>query len=146
MTDHDLKVQDTVRGLSQFEPRVSMVSYRVADIERSLRFYVGVLGMTERARFPGYGADERELVLDYPRSRGASVMLMWNVTRSQPYNVGDAYNRFTITVKDAHAALKHLVQHETPVAVPVSEANGVLWAVVKDPDGYMIELLEPLRT
>jgi len=61
------------------------------------------------------------------------------------YKAGDGYNRFTIMVSDAKAALKHLVEHDAPVVVPVMEANGVLFAVVKDPDGYMIELLQMLR-
>jgi len=79
---------DKPRGLLPFEPRVSMISYRVADIERSLGFYVGVLGMTELARFPGLGADEHELVLQYPGGQGAVVMLMWNAARSQPLQSG----------------------------------------------------------
>lgn len=131
-----------LRGLLPFEPRVGMVSYRVADIERSLGFYVDVLGMTERARFQGVGPDERELVLTYPGTRGAWVMLMWNVTRSQPYSRGDGYSRFTITVRDVTAALNYLVVHDVPVVVPETDANDVRYAVVRDPDGYMIELLQ----
>ena len=129
-------------GLLRLRPAVAMVSYRVADIERSLRFYVGVLGMTERARFPGFGPDERELVLEYGGARGAVLMLMWNVTRTLPYNPGDGYSRFTILVDDVHAAFRHMVDHGTPVVLPVAEANGSRFAVVRDPDGYMIELLQ----
>ena len=129
-------------GLLPFEPRVGMVSYHVADIQRSLDFYVGVLGMTERGRFPGVGPDEHELVLSYPGSAGAWVMLMWNSKRSDPYKKGDGYSRFTIVVSDANAAMSYLQQRDVPVLVPVSAANNVLWAVVKDPDGYMIELLQ----
>lgn len=133
-------------GLLALEPRVGMVSYRVADIQRSLNFYVGVLGMTERARFPGLGPDERELVLGFPTTRGALVMLMWNVSRPRSYLVGEGYSRFTIMVRSADAAIKHLVTHGAPVVVPVSEANNCRYAVVTDPDGYRIELLQLLRT
>lgn len=119
-----------------------MVSYRVVDIDRALSFYVGLLGMTERARFPGLGPDERELVLSYPEADGAVLMLMWNEKRSTPYTVGDGYNRLTIMVDDVRAALEHLTAQEVPEVVPATKANGVLYAVVKDPDGYMVELLQ----
>lgn len=143
-TDQSAEGGET-RGLLPLQPRVSMISYRVADIERSLRFYVGVLGMTELARFPGFGPEEHELVLEYPGTHGAAVMLMWNSARSHPHAIGDGYNRFTITVRDARAALAHLVERAAPVVVPVTEANGCLFAVVQDPDGYMVELLQLLR-
>lgn len=128
--------------MTQFEPRIGMVSFRVADIERSLRFYIGTLGMTERMRIPGAGADEHELVLEYPGMPGAVLMLMWNTKRNQPYQLGDAYNRVTIVVNDARKALKHLTDVGTPVLIPVTAANGVLYAVITDPDGLMIELLQ----
>lgn len=137
---------DASSGLLPLEPSVGMVSYRVADIQRSLGFYVGMLGMTERARFPGLGPDERELVLGFPNTRGALVMLMWNVSRPRPYQIGEGYSRFTIMVRNADAAMKYLVEHGAPVILPVSEANNCRYGVVVDPDGYKIELLQLLRT
>jgi lactoylglutathione lyase len=126
----------------RLEPRIGMVSFRVADIERSLRFYVDALGMTERMRIPGWGPDEHELVLEYKGMPGAVVMLMWNSKRTEPYRRGDAYNRLTILVNDAHQALEHLHNLGTKVLMPVTAANGVSFAVIADPDGFMIELLQ----
>jgi lactoylglutathione lyase len=129
-------------AFTQLEPRVGMVSFRVADIERSLEFYVDALGMTERMRIPGWGPDEHELVLEYKGMPGAVVMLMWNSKRTEPYRVGDAYNRLTILVNDVHKALKHLQDLGTKVLMPVTATNGVSFAVIADPDGFMIELLQ----
>lgn len=129
-------------GLLPFAPLIGMVSYRVANIERALAFYVDVLGMRERMRLDGMGDGERELVLEFPGSPGAVVMLMWNDNFSRPYEVGTGYNRLTILVSDVRAALRHVVAHGAPVLIAVTEANGVHFAIVSDPDGYMIELLQ----
>jgi lactoylglutathione lyase len=129
-------------AFTRFEPRVGMVSFRVCDIDRSLRFYVDVLGMKERMRVPGLTPDEHELVLEYPGMPGAVVMLMWNSKRTERHQLGDAYNRLTLLVNDAESALKHLRDLGTKVLIPVTAANGVLYAVVTDPDGFMIELLQ----
>ena len=129
-------------NLQSFSPRVGMVSFRVLDIARSLRFYVDILGMEETMRLPGLGPDEFELVLSYPGRPGAAVMLMWNSARTEPYVRGDAYSRITLLVDDVRGALAHLTRQNVPVLMPVTRANGVQFAVVRDPDGFMIELLQ----
>jgi lactoylglutathione lyase len=129
-------------GLLPFSPLVGMVSYRVADIERSLSFYIDVLGMKERLRLPGFGEGEREIILEYPGMPGAVLMLMWNMHSSRGYEIGTGYNRLTIFVSDARGAVRHLVDHHVPVLIPVTETNGVHFAIVSDPDGYLIELLQ----
>lgn len=129
-------------AFARFAPRIGMVSFRVTDIARSLRFYVDTLGMVERIRVPGLTPDEHELVLEYPGTPGAAVMLMWNSKRTERYPLGDAYNRLTIVVDDVKTALKQLHDLGTKVLMPVTAANGVLFAVITDPDGLMIELLQ----
>jgi lactoylglutathione lyase len=146
MTDSASKTPATVDvkapGFMRFAPRLGMVSFRVADIERSLAFYAGVLGMREVLRLPGFGPDERELVLEYPGGHGAVLMLMWNVQRKQPYPIGEGYSRISILVDDTREALKYLAEHSIPVLIPPMDVNKVVFAVVTDPDGYMIELLQ----
>ena len=140
--DPSSRSSSTVSNLQSFSPRVGMVSFRVRDIERALRFYVDVLGMEETMRIPGLGPNEHELVLSYPGKSGAAVMLMWNSQRDEPYVRGDAYNRITLLVDDVRGALEHLTRHNVPVLMPVTSANGVQYAVVRDPEGFLIELLQ----
>ena len=132
----------TIENFNALKPRVLYVGYHVNDIERSLAFYVGALGMKEQLRLP-LGKGEHEVVLVFPESKSAGVILMWNTERKTPYLPGDAYSRFILSVSDIDAALQHLAKHGTTAALPVTDAGKFRYAMVKDPDGYLIELLQP---
>jgi catechol 2,3-dioxygenase-like lactoylglutathione lyase family enzyme len=133
-----------VESFNALKPRLLYVGYHVNDIERALAFYVGVLGMKEQLRLP-LGKGEHEVILGFPENKSAGVVLMWNTERKAPYVPGDAYSRFILSVSDVDAALAHLAKHGTPAAVPVSDAGSFRYAMVKDPDGYLIELLQAKR-
>ena len=131
-------------GLNALKPRVAYVAYHVADIDRALAFYVGVLGLKELMRMP-LGNGEQEVVLAFPESPGAGVILMWNTERKAPYQPGDGYSRVVLTVKDLDAAMALLTRHETRIAKPPTDAGPMRYAIVLDPDGYSIELLQLKR-
>jgi lactoylglutathione lyase len=133
-----------VKDFNAFSPRVLYVGYHVDDIDRALAFYVGVLGMQEQMRLP-LGKGEHEVVLGFPNSKSAGVVLMWNTERKQPYEHGDAYSRFVLSVADIDAALAHLAAHDIKPVVPLTSAGAFRYAIVKDPDGYMVELLQASR-
>jgi lactoylglutathione lyase len=128
-------------GLLRFRPRILHVAYHVTDIDRALAFYVGVLGMKEQLRMK-LAAGEQEVVLAFPESKGSGVILMWNTERKAPYQLGDSYSRFIVRVSDVDAALKHITDHGAPVVTPATQAGSMRYAMVKDPDGYVIELLQ----
>src|SRR5690242_11476789 len=86
-------------GLNAFKPRITHVAYHVADIDRALAFYVGVLGLKELMRIPLPGG-EHEVVLGFPDGKGGGLILMWNAQRSAQYALGDGYSRFIINVSD----------------------------------------------
>jgi len=130
-----------IDDFNALKPRFLHVSYHVENIERALAFYVGVLGMTERMRIP-LGKGEHEVVLGFPDSKSAGVVLMWSTERTQPYDHGDAYSRYMMSVSDIDLAFAHLTKHGAPVAIPVTDAGTFRYAMVKDPDGYLIELLQ----
>jgi catechol 2,3-dioxygenase-like lactoylglutathione lyase family enzyme len=123
------------------KPRVLYVAYYVNDIECALAFYTGVLGMKEQLRL-SLDDGEHEVLLGFQGNRSAGVLLMWNTERKTPYVRGDGYSRFVLSVSDIDAAVEHLVRHGTEVAVPVTDADDFRYAAVRDPDGYMIELLQ----
>ena len=128
-------------GLNALKPRILHVAYHVADIERSLAFYVGVLGMKEQMRID-LSKTLHEVILNFPETKGGGVILMWDTARAQPLQIGDGYSRFVLNVADVDTALAQLAKHDTPVVTPVSEAGPMRFAMVKDPDGYVIELLQ----
>ena len=128
-------------GLNALRPRILHVAYHVADIDRSLAFYVGVLGMEEQMRID-LSKTLHEVILNFPETKGGGVILMWDTARTQPLQIGDGYSRFVLNVADIETALAQLVKYDTPVVTPLSEAGAMRYAMVKDPDGYVIELLQ----
>jgi lactoylglutathione lyase len=131
-------------GLNAFKPRLSHVSYHVADIDRALHFYVHVLGMRERLRLQ-LGKTLNEVVLGFEDARAGGVILMWDTDRKGPIQQGHGYSRLVLSVADVDGALEHLVKHETKVITQPTDTGAFRYAMVEDPDGYVIELLQIKR-
>jgi len=131
-------------GLNVFKPRISHVSYHVADIDRALHFYVQVLGMKEQLRVQ-LGKTLHEVVLGFADPRAGGLILMWDTEQKAPIEQTRGYSRFVLSVADVEGALQHLIKHETKVITQVTDAKTLRYAMVKDPDGYVIELLQLKR-
>jgi lactoylglutathione lyase len=124
--------------------RILHTMLRVGDLQRSIDFYTGVMGMkvlrtTDRPEqkyslaFVGYG-DERD---------GATIELTYNYGVPS-YDIGSAFGHIAIAVDDAAAtceAVKSAGAMVTREAGPVKGGTTVI-AFVQDPDGYKIELIE----
>ncbi|MET0390707.1 MAG: VOC family protein [Polyangiales bacterium] len=134
----------TVQNLTSFKPRVTHVAYHVADIDRALAFYVGVLGLQEQLRLP-LGGGLQEVILGFPGNPGAGVILMWHGEKKAPRQLGDGYSRFVLNVSDVEGALQLLAKHDTPVVTPLTAVGNFKFAMVKDPDGYIVELLQLVK-
>lgn len=117
---------------------------RVGNLERSVKFYTDVLGMTElrRAEYPdgkftlvfiGYGDERSNTVLE--------LTYNWETDH---YDLGNAYGHIAIGVPDAAAAcdkIKKLGGKVVREAGPMMHGTEII-AFVEDPDGYKIELIE----
>ena len=117
---------------------------RVGDLDRSLSFYVGVLGMKLLRRhdypegkftlaFVGYGAESEQAVLELTHN--------WD---TKSYDVGNGYGHVALEVEDAYAACAGIKQKGgvvTREAGPMKHGTTVI-AFVQDPDGYKIELIQ----
>jgi len=118
---------------------------RVADLERSLAFYVGKLGMRllRRHDFPegqftlafvGYGTEQATSVIELTHNWG-----------THEYTVGTGFGHFAISVADVSATTRALEEAGVKVvrpAGPLKGASDVWIAFVEDPDGYRIELIQ----
>ncbi len=125
-------------------PRIAYVAFRVLDLDRSLKFYKGLLGMRERQRIP-LDSGVTETLLGYgDASKDAGILLLHNPKRTEPYTHGDAFHRFIVSVKDLPGLLSHLKENGVAVARgPTRVENLKLsYAFITDPDGYTIELVE----
>ncbi|MUJ20670.1 lactoylglutathione lyase [Aliivibrio fischeri] len=124
--------------------RILHTMIRVGNLDKSIEFYTKVMGMdllrqntNEEYKytlaFLGYG-DE---------SQGAVIELTYN-WGTEEYDMGTAFGHIAIGVDDIYATcdtIKAAGGNVTREAGPVKGGSTHI-AFVKDPDGYMIELIQ----
>ena len=117
---------------------------RVGDMQRSIGFYTGALGMTllrttERPEqkyslaFLGYGPNPEHAEIELTHNHGVDA-----------YDLGTAYGHIAIGVPDARAACERVRAHGGAVTRQPGQVKGgnTVIAFVTDPDGYKIEFIE----
>ena len=117
---------------------------RVRDLDASVKFYTGFLGMKELRRnevpageytlvFVGYGDETSHTVLE--------LTYNWGKT---DYEIGTAFGHLALGVPDIYETCDRLRQAGVKIARepgPVKFGKTVI-AFIEDPDGYKIELIE----
>jgi lactoylglutathione lyase len=117
---------------------------RVGDLERSVAFYTGPMGMKEIRRrdvpagkytlvFVGYADESEQAVIELTYNYG-----------TEKYELGSAFGHLAVGVPDVKAAcdkVRAAGGKVTREAGPVQHGTTVI-AFVEDPDGYKIELIE----
>lgn len=130
--------------------RIIHTMLRVADLDRSLAFYVDTLGMTlfRREEYPagrftlafvGFGAEASSAVIELTHN--------WDISA---YDRGNGYGHIALGVTDAYAACEALAAKGARIirpAGPMSNASPdrddiEVIAFIEDPDGYRVELIE----
>jgi len=124
--------------------RILHTMLRVGDLKRSIDFYTNVLGMTLlRTRdnpeyqytlaYLGYGSNPEHAELELTYNYGV-----------EKYEMGGAYGHMAIGVPDAYKTCEDIKAKGGTVtreAGPVKGGSTVI-AFVRDPDAYMIELIQ----
>ncbi|KQH84024.1 lactoylglutathione lyase [Vibrio sp. Vb2880] len=124
--------------------RILHTMLRVGDLDRSIAFYTQVMGMkllrqNENAEykytlaFLGYGDESEAAVIE--------LTYNWGV---ESYDLGNAYGHIAIGADDIYAtceAIKAAGGNVTREPGPVKGGSTHI-AFVKDPDGYMVELIQ----
>jgi lactoylglutathione lyase len=117
---------------------------RVGDLQRSVDFYTRLLDMKELRRrdvpdgkytlaFVGYGDEDHESVIELTYNYG-----------TEKYEMGGAFGHLAIGVPDVAATCEKVRGGGGTVtreAGPVKFGTTII-AFIKDPDGYMIELVQ----
>lgn len=125
--------------------RLLYTMLRVQDLELSIQFYTGQLGMRllRRREYPegrftlafvGYGDEQT----------GAVIELTYNWT-TRRYEHGDAFGHIALGVKDAYAACRRLQQVGVKIVRqpgPMKSDPEEVIAFIEDPDGHRIELVQ----
>ena len=124
--------------------RILHTMLRVGNLDRSIAFYTGVLGMSLLRRndypdgkftlaFLGYGDEANAAVLELTHN--------WGVEK---YDIGTGYGHVAIEVDDARNScdsVRALGGRVTREAGPMKHGTTVI-AFVEDPDGYKIEFIQ----
>ena len=127
--------------------RFDHVMIRVLNLETSLDFYTRILGMQvlRQTEYPegrftnvfiGYG----------PENETTTIELTYNWDQVEPYEPGKVYGHIALNVVNVVEAVKYLETEGVVIRSkpkPMNHGTRML-AFVQDPNGYVIELNEPL--
>ena len=127
--------------------RLAHTMIRVVDLDRTLDFYTRLLGMhvLRQREYPegrftntfiGYDDEDKSTVLE----------LTWNWDQSEPYELGSGWGHLALEVPDVYRTCEQLSAEGVRITRPpgpMKHGSRVI-AFIEDPDGYKIELLEPL--
>ena len=118
---------------------------RVVDLDKSVDFYTRTLGMRLLRKkdypdgkftlaFLGYGDESEHTAIELTHN--------WE---TKEYNLGNGFGHLAIEVEDVYLACEQIKQRGGEVVRPAGpmKHSSTILAFVKDPDGYMIELLMP---
>ena len=124
--------------------RMLGVGLHVRDLARAVGFYTEVLGLCVEGRYGLPGLTEVSL------SSGdgqAGVLLIERADHDGPYLLGDAFNKLMVEVDDVQAACDRFAAWGCEIEMSPTELpeHGVTVALVHDPDGYQLELLQSAK-
>ena len=118
---------------------------RVMDMDKSIAFYTGELGMKLLRRkdypsgeftlaFVGYGDEESNAVIELTHNWG----------QKEPYQLGTAFGHLAIGVPDIYGTCERLAKAGVKIPRPPGpmKHGGSVIAFIEDPDGYKIELIQ----
>ena len=130
--------------VAEQRPRIAYTAFHVLDVDRSLKFYIELLGMKERQRIP-LDNGRTEILIGYGDPNGdAGILLFHDKNRTQPYTHGDGYHRLILDVKDLPGLIAHLKDNGVKVTREPTRVDNLKlsYAFIADPDGYALELVE----
>ncbi len=117
------------------------IRYQVSDVDRSVRFYTGLLGfkldMQAGPAFARVSSDGLGVLLSGPGSSGARPLP--GGRQQQP----GGYNRIVLRVDDLEAAIAQMKAAGVPFRNDIESGPGGRQIQIEDPDGNPIELFQP---
>lgn len=122
---------------------IGHTAFRVTDLDRSLKFYCGILGLREAFRLDTEGQPSPWIVY-LQIAPGHFVELFPGAKKVGPQPGADAgYNHFCLLVDDIHAEVKTLGDRGLMIeGGPTKGVDGNYQYWVTDPDGNRIELMQ----
>jgi lactoylglutathione lyase len=112
----------------------------VADAERSVEWYADQLGFEESWGFEvdatrnRYVADPNGMEIQLSETEGVT-----------PDEEGDLWDHLAVKVEDVDEAFEGIENHGVVQEPADNDAAGARTAFLRDPDGHVVELVQPLE-
>jgi lactoylglutathione lyase len=117
---------------------------RVGNLDRSIDFYTGVLGMRVLRRKDYAEGKFTNVFVGYDDETRAAVLELTHNWETAAYELGNGYGHVAVEVENARVACDEVRRRGGKVtreAGPMKHGTTVI-AFVEDPDGYKIEFIE----
>ena len=124
--------------------RILHTMLRVGNLEKSLAFYTGVLGMKELRRKDYPDGRFTLAFVGYQDEASGPVLELTHNWDTEKYDLGSGYGHIAIEVEDTYRACEDVKMRGGKVvreAGPMKHGSTVI-AFVEDPDGYKIEFIQ----
>ena len=124
--------------------RILHTMLRVGNLDRSIDFYTGVLGMRLLRKQDYPGGRFTNAFVGYDDESKAAVLELTHNWDTTSYDLGTGYGHVAVEVPDAAAACEEVRKRGGKVtreAGPMKHGTTVI-AFVEDPDGYKIEFIQ----
>ena len=127
--------------------RLAHTMMRVKDLEASLEFYCGILGMDvlRRTDYPD-GRFTNTFIGYSPEAEFPALELTHNWDQADDYDKGDGWGHICIETRDVYKACEDLAAKGVNITRPpgpMKHGTRVI-AFCEDPDGYKVELNETI--
>jgi lactoylglutathione lyase len=121
--------------------QISGFGINVADLDRSADFYTRGLGLQEKGK---YDLGHMHEVLVGTDGDAVSILLIKYTSRSEAPDLGTGFEKIVLNVDDVAGAYERaLAEGGTSQLEPRTIENmGLTVAMVRDPDGYLIEIVK----
>lgn len=114
----------------------------VADADRSVEWYTENLDFEESW---GFETPDGETVNRYVADENGVELQLSDTDGENPSAEGDLWDHLAVKVEDVDAAFEEIDHHGVVEEPGDQPAAGARTAFVEDPDGHVIELIEPLE-
>ncbi len=127
--------------------RLDHTMIRVFDQDKTLDFYTRILGMKilRQTDYPD-GRFTNTFIGYQDEDDGTSIEMTYNWDQQEPYEMGNAWGHIAFKVSDVYATADYLKSEGVEFvreAGPMNAGTRII-AFFKDPNGYVIELNEPV--
>lgn len=127
---------------TSFKTYLGAVGIGVSDLDRSVDFYARIFGMKKvwKLKLPHM----HEVVLNLDGGRGFSLVLMHYVDGTHP-NYANNPVKLVFYVDDPQGCIEKIRGEGMAIvreATPVPELRNAVVGLAKDPDGYLLEILQ----